>query len=690
LITPVRAQPGASGGSTFVGHFKGYSDDFRVYVSAYHGAVAGMIRSPEGEFRISPHASAQAGKAILQALSGATLSIVPSVASQLAPTEAAAQAVAPVLADRQKAVANTVIDLMVAYSPAMITRYGSAAGVTARINALVATMNDALTQSQIPLTISLARAEQYAFSESATNATIVASLPGTTLGVQRDASGADLVMAIRPYNILAHGNCGDANLLGVQNGVSVGVTIADAVNAFSSISDGADVAGAGFSCSDLEFAQALGRNLGLQYDRANATGPAATAYGYGYVAPNNAFSTIMALGPNKIARFSNPNVSFNGVATGKAQALADSADSASAIMASMNAVAAFKTVAPSATPVPTRLGDHNADIRADILWRNSATNSVAGWQSGANGASIQKFTSLLPVGPTFKFVTSADIDGDAQAEVLWRNVVNGDLVAWKLNVAGDAVTSSVVVGNAPLEWDVVGVARYPGNVRLVVLRNAVSGSITLWRMNPGALTAFSTNFLGQPVSVENVLSSQGNVIPFPPGDWSLVGITDMYGAGEDNLVFHNVVNGRLEAWQLSAPVGGNSVGFVRANLFNAATIPTGWTVAAVADFQGNSKANFLLRNTATGALVSWALVSGNNSALNSLGNFGIVPPEWQIAGIGDLSGPVVTAGNIRRSDILWRNTITGGVAAWIVGVGGISVESFVNFGVVPLSWDVLK
>jgi FG-GAP-like repeat len=160
----------------------------------------------------------------------------------------------------------------------------------------------------------------------------------------------------------------------------------------------------------------------------------------------------------------------------------------------MNTVAAFRTPPSVVSRTATRLGDHKGDGRTDILWRNTATQNVASWQVGANGTAIQSYTGLLPVSTAFKFLASADLDGDGRAEVLWRNVVSGDLVAWKLSPDGTSVAATVVLGAAALEWESPGVATLPSGQKTIVWRNTITGIVTLWGVYSD-LTAYAAGFV---------------------------------------------------------------------------------------------------------------------------------------------------------------------------------------------------
>ncbi|MBN1810261.1 MAG: hypothetical protein JXA14_00335, partial [Anaerolineae bacterium] len=68
------------------------------------------------------------------------------------------------------------------------------------------------------------------------------------------------------------------------------------------------------------FAHEMGHNMGAHHDRANASGPGAYSYSYGYQAPDEAFRTVMAYncpgGCPRINYWSNPDVSYGGQPTG--------------------------------------------------------------------------------------------------------------------------------------------------------------------------------------------------------------------------------------------------------------------------------------------------------------------------------------------------------------------------------------
>ena len=77
---------------------------------------------------------------------------------------------------------------------------------------------------------------------------------------------------------------------------------------------------------------------------------------------------------------------------------------------------------------------------------------------------------------------------------------------------------------------------------------------------------------------------------------------------------------------------------------------TAWTIAAVADFDGDGHADMLWRNSSTGANPIWR--SGRYATRQPVADM-----AWTVADAGDYDGD-------GRADILWRNSRTGDNQIW--------------------------
>jgi hypothetical protein len=94
------------------------------------------------------------------------------------------------------------------------------------------------------------------------------------------------------------------------------------------------------------------------------------------------------------------------------------------------------------------------------------------------------------------------------------------------------------------------------------------------------------------------------------------------------------------------------------------------------DLNADGTADLLWRNSLSGAVVAWLM---KDAAIASSGFLGGVSPDWQIMGVGDVN----TDG---QADVIWRNTTTGGVAIWLVD--GLTIASVGFPGGAPLTYVI--
>ena len=86
-------------------------------------------------------------------------------------------------------------------------------------------------------------------------------------------------------------------------------------------------------------------------------------------------------------------------------------------------------------------------------------------------------------------------------------------------------------------------------------------------------------------------------------------------------------------------------------------MPLAWQIADVGDLDGDGRADLVWRNTETGGLAAW--IMNGLTVAPAVAIATTVPLAWQIAGVGDLDGD-------GRADLVWRNTENGAVAAWFM------------------------
>ena len=369
-IRAERSEEHPGGNRTWVGKFDDAGRTYVVVLTYGAAGVAGEIRTPDGPVLLTMDGN----QAVLvdTAAAGWRLPEVIESDAMIQPPPRTAAAVAPVdLQRRLKAAPSpqTTIDVLIAYTPGMVTRAGSVAGALLRLDQLIATSNQAYIDSEVAITLRLVHAIQVGYQETDDNSAALSNLtagsgvlaaPATTL---RDRYGADLVALVRPFNYPAQVSCGVAWVGGYgSNGAGIG---SQSYNGFAVVSDGGDVNGTGYFCQNATFPHELGHIMGAMHDRQTVTQGGTVAlttgaypYSYGYV----------------------HNASWNA---GQGQNACDAGSGSSCfgtIMSYLTKVSELKFSNPALSTCPTGLpcGTANDNV---ALTLNNTRAGVAGWRA---------------------------------------------------------------------------------------------------------------------------------------------------------------------------------------------------------------------------------------------------------------------------------------------------------------------
>jgi len=208
--------------------------------------------------------------------------------------------------------------------------------------------------------------------------------------------------------------------------------------------------------------------------------------------------------------------------------------------------------------------------------------------------------------------------------------------------------SRVDAADVTLAWDPAsGAARYG------VMVGAVSRQYTS-EQNAGSNTTFT---------VQNLLPGRGYY--FAVRSYDSAGTPSAYSnevffvipqdppaTYTSAIIWQNEASGWLAAWYMN----GTSLGvssYLSPNLIS----DTSWKIAASGDFNSDGRKDLLWRQTGSGLLVIWYM---NGLYLDSSAYTypnSVPDMNWVVEGTGDLSGD-------GRSDILWRNRVTGQLLVW--------------------------
>jgi len=169
-------------------------------------------------------------------------------------------------------------------------------------------------------------------------------------------------------------------------------------------------------------------------------------------------------------------------------------------------------------------------------------------------------------------------------------------------------------------------------------QNSSDGSLATWYLNGW-----------------NVVGTQSLGIPkVSDTNWRVVGAGDLDGDGHVDLVWRHKTEGWVAVWYLAA----NQV--LRTSFLSIDKVADlDWEIKAVADIDGDGKADLIWQHRTQGLLAAW-LMDGERVTATRLLSIGQIPdPNWQIVGAGDVNGD-------GYADLVWQHQTDGWLAVWLM------------------------
>ena len=271
-------------------------------------------------------------------------------------------------------------------------------------------------------------------------------------------------------------------------------------------------------------------------------------------------------------------------------------------------------------------GDFNDDGKADLLLRHEDGRWHYYPMDGRRPIADETGAANLPRSFDWAFVGIGDFDADGRDDVLLRHA-DGRWVHHAMD--GRRQTGESTVSGLPTDaaWQVRALGDFNGD-----------GADDLLMRHPDGRWHY------YPIRGGNVVEDEAGPADLPRNlNWRLAGTGDFAGDGTDDVLLRHTGSG---AWHYY-PMDGRAVD-ADAQGSVPLTRNLAWQVAAIADFNGNGRADVLLRHP-NGRWYFYPMngrryTSGRGGA-NLTRNL-----AWQLAATGDFNGDGRTDTLMRRSD----------------------------------------
>ena len=306
---------------------------------------------------------------------------------------------------------------------------------------------------------------------------------------------------------------------------------------------------------------------------------------------------------------------------------------------------------PSGTSVPYIADRIDDDAISDVVFVNPQTRRISTWlMQGLGRKQATVFPDMIPSG--FRCEGTGDLNGDGCLDVIWRDINTGRFHAWMLNgmTLAESDPISDPIGS---NWSVVGIGDISGDGRGdIVLRDSINGTVEAWLMD--GLVTIAAATVGTAVGV----TSQGM------GDFDGDGMYD---------ILWRTPYGAMSAWILQGLALKSEGALENCN----PVISPAWTVAAIGDINGDTRADIVWRHS-SGAVHGWLMDARSRSSAAAM--HAGVGLQWRIESLRDLNGD-------GKYDLIWRNQLSGDLNGWLMN--GFARQSTGFIRNAPTQWALV-
>ena len=130
------------------------------------------------------------------------------------------------------------------------------------------------------------------------------------------------------------------------------------------------------------------------------------------------------------------------------------------------------------------VGDFNGDGKADILWRDATAGYVGIWLMSGLRLSAAGISATVDPASGWAIKGVGDFNGNGKADILWRDATMGEVAVWLMNGVSVGASGIPATVDPASGWAIKGAGDFNGDAKADILwRDATTGQVGIWLMN---------------------------------------------------------------------------------------------------------------------------------------------------------------------------------------------------------------
>lgn len=303
---------------------------------------------------------------------------------------------------------------------------------------------------------------------------------------------------------------------------------------------------------------------------------------------------------------------------------------------------------PSPTTGVAKARDFNGDAISDAIWRNLKTGLTRLTLVSTSGITSSDLSLSLLNGKTYALQASGDFNGDGKKDLILRHTGNGRAVIALMN--GSSVISQGTISTVPKTYVAVAAGDFNKDGYEDILWRNSAGVMFISYMSGSSEIARSGKLnISAAIKLEGVADYDGDgiddlllrapngyiytllmttegaywvAIAIAPNNYQIVGIGDYTGDSQNDVLFRNTKTTLLTLLTSPSTVSSQL-------MTSTGGLASNQVIQKSGDFDGDGKADLLLRHSTKGTLIKASLEpSDGNISLSYSGVLGTVPVSF--------------------------------------------------------------